>query len=196
MEFNYCCRELAEQRQNFWILLLGNFNSIFRVNLSLKARHLKQRSLPRETRTKATFSEICPFGFTRRGWIWLQMGFLGSSKHLYQLLSWGLRCKSCFSTRICTNFIPETLIVFSILRLRCKCGRILFTGSHRLVYQMFSWVGRCKTSLFDANLWKNNMYRKYLLICCNRGWLVFKGGFCLWTFFDIVWWNFPSSSEE
>ena len=93
-----------------------------------------------------TLSESCRFGFTRRSWIWSQMGFLGSSKHLYQLLSWGLRCTSSFSTRICENFLSERLMVFSFLRLRFGRFRILFTGSHRLVYQMFSCVGKWKIS--------------------------------------------------
>ena len=65
-----------------------------------------------------TLSESCRFGFTQRSWTWSQMGFFGSSKRLYQLLSWGLGCKSSFLTRICENFMSQKLMVFSFLRLR------------------------------------------------------------------------------
>ena len=177
------------------ISVARKFEFHFLSELLLKARHFKQRSSPKETITKITFSESCRFGFRRRSWFWSQQGFLGSSKHLYQLLSWGLRCKSSFWTRICENFPSERLMVFSILRLRFNCFRMLFTGSHRLVYQMFSWVRRCKISFLDANLRNKNMYKKYFLIFSNRGWLAFKCGFCLWTFFEIFQWDFSSSSK-
>ena len=57
--------------------------------------------------------------------------------------------------------------------------RILFMGSHRFVYQMFCWVGRCKINFSDVNLRKNNMYRNKLFDSCNRGVLVFNCGLCL-----------------
>ena len=49
-----------------------------------------------------------------------------------------------FFDTICENFMSQRLKVFNFLRLSFNCFRILFTSSHRLLNQMFSWVGRCK----------------------------------------------------
>ena len=50
-----------------------------------------------------------------------------------------------------------------------------------------------ENQFFDANLQKKNVYRKYLSISGNKGWLVFKRGFCLGTFlrfFNEIFVNF------
>ena len=76
-----------------------------------------------------------------------QTGLQRQSKHLYQMLSWGLRCEPPSLTRIYGNTsFSETLMVFSVVRLRFNCFPILLTGSHRLVHQIFVELEDAKSS--------------------------------------------------
>ena len=76
-----------------------------------------------------------------------EIGFLGSPKHLYQMLSWGLRCKRPFWIRFCENTsLPERFMLFSIERLRFDCFWLLFMSSHRLVHHMLIELEDAKSS--------------------------------------------------
>ena len=118
-----------------------------------------------------------------------QTGFQRQSKHLYQMWSWGLRCEPPFLSRIYgkTSF-SETLMVFNIVRLRFNCFRILLTGPHRLVHQIFIELEDAKSS-FSMWICKRKTCReKKLFVSCDRGLPVLKCG--LWA------WDFDSNSEE
>ena len=149
------------------------------MNFLLKARHFKQ-PFPKETRTKMTSLESWRFGLTRRSWIRSQMGFFWIVQAFVSIVELRSEVQIIFFDTDFWKLHVGKVYAFQHFETEVWLFSNFVYGLAETRISFVSWVGRCKISFFDANLRKNNMYRQCLLISCNKGWLVFKCGFCLW----------------